>query len=229
MDSRKPPDGSIPALSPDELRAPLLDAARGAAIARLSAGVAHDLRNPLNALAIQLELIADKVKGLAGGEVPATLQKNLASARGQISRFDAILRRFAEWAAEAEPREQDAASVAADVFALCGHELRRAGVAHEVRCGEGLSLRTGRGGVVDALVLLCLSAAERGRPGAPLRLAVEGGDDETADPVDDATLWVVEHVVRAQGGRLHFHAGAGLGAELELHLPRSATVRSAVA
>lgn len=75
---------------------PVVGAARYSAVPTLMDSLLHDVRNPLNALSINLEVLAEKLKGETG-EVPASQAKNLKAMRDQIQRVDGLLRQFAEF------------------------------------------------------------------------------------------------------------------------------------
>jgi phosphoglycerate-specific signal transduction histidine kinase len=85
---------SVPAMQ--EASDPVVGAARYSAIPTLMDSLLHDVRNPLNALSINLEVLSEKLKGETG-EVPASQAKNLKAMRDQIQRVDGILRQFAEF------------------------------------------------------------------------------------------------------------------------------------
>jgi len=85
---------SVPAMQ--EVSDPVVGAARYSAIPTLMDSLLHDVRNPLNALSINLEVLSEKLKGETG-EVPASQAKNLKAMRDQIQRVDGILRQFAEF------------------------------------------------------------------------------------------------------------------------------------
>jgi signal transduction histidine kinase len=56
----------------------------------------HDVRNPLNALSINLEVLSEKLKAETGA-VPPSQEKNLKAMRDQIQRVDSILRQFSDF------------------------------------------------------------------------------------------------------------------------------------
>lgn len=106
------------------------EAERFALAARLLGSLLHDARNPLNALSINIEVLAEKLRLQAGGAIPATQEKNLKAMREQIHRVDGILRLFAPYIAQPSgPGESvdllDLVQKAAEVL---GHESRRARV-----------------------------------------------------------------------------------------------------
>jgi K+-sensing histidine kinase KdpD len=86
----------------------------------------HDVRNPLNALSINLEVLSEKLKGEAG-EVPPSQAKNIKAMRDQIQRVDGVLRQFADFivfrgGGAGEAALSDVTKRALDVVA---HESRR--------------------------------------------------------------------------------------------------------
>src|SRR5437868_7018271 len=85
---------SVPAMQ--EGSDPVVGAARYSAVPTLMDSLLHDVRNPLNALSINLEVLSEKLKGETG-EVPASQAKNIKAMRDQIQRVDGILRQFAEF------------------------------------------------------------------------------------------------------------------------------------
>jgi phosphoglycerate-specific signal transduction histidine kinase len=85
---------SVPAMQ--EASDPVVGAARYSAVPPLMDSLLHDVRNPLNALSINLEVLSEKLKGETG-EVPASQAKNVKAMRDQIQRVDGILRQFAEF------------------------------------------------------------------------------------------------------------------------------------
>jgi signal transduction histidine kinase len=86
----------------------------------------HDVRNPLNALSINLEVLSEKLKGEAG-EVPASQAKNLKAMRDQIQRVDGILRQFTEFIVlrGGAAGEAGLSEVAKRSLEVLAHESRR--------------------------------------------------------------------------------------------------------
>lgn len=105
---------------------PVVGAARYSAVPTLMDSLLHDVRNPLNALSINLEVLSEKLKGETG-QVPPSQEKNLKAMRDQIHRVDGILRQFADFivfrgGALGEAALSDVAKRSLDVLA---HESRR--------------------------------------------------------------------------------------------------------
>ena len=61
------------------------------ALGRLTAGIAHEVKNPLNAMMIHLELLRTKIRNAAARE-PVTIGAGIIDARGSLARADATAR-----------------------------------------------------------------------------------------------------------------------------------------
>jgi signal transduction histidine kinase len=94
--------------------------------ARLVDSLLHDARNPLNALAINLDVLAEKLKD-AGGEVPPSQAKNVGAMRTQIFRVEAVLRQFSEFIAPhpGQGGEVDLSQVVRGAIDVLSYEARR--------------------------------------------------------------------------------------------------------
>lgn len=227
MDSRNPAARPEPPVE-RELADALVRAHRGELLALLSRGMGHDLRNPLNALAIQLELIGDKLRELGGGEVPPQLAHNLTAAKAQVGRLDEGLRRFAAFAVPGSTRVAgDLGSAIREATALCRHEARGANVNVELELEEDLPHPGAELALDHVLVATILGAIEGCGGGGTLRIeAMRVGAEACVRFVDDGRgepsppgRWVVEELVRSLHGTLHAEAVAARGTTLTLTFP----------
>ncbi len=126
-------------------------ALQGMALTRLEGGFAHDLKNPLNAMALQLALLGDKIAS-ASENLAAACGGNLSSLRKQIGRIDDLVRRHAEAADPAARPGVDVPTLLAELEALFGHESRRRRIAFEVEPPPAARVR-GEAARVTRLVL----------------------------------------------------------------------------
>lgn len=104
-------------------------ARRLSAVGRLTRGVAHEVKNPLNAMAIHLDLLREK----AGAAQPA-LQPHLVVMRREIERLDRVVRTFLDFSRPVELHlaEADLSELAAGVAQLAAAEAAARGLALEV-------------------------------------------------------------------------------------------------
>jgi signal transduction histidine kinase len=111
------------------LRAPhagewLEQAMRSLALGRLASGVAHDIKNPLNAMSLQVALLGEKLA--QSPEASAAVTSHLTAVRDQIGRVNEVLRRFLDVADPGAPLGYtDLGAIVADIASLFGHEGRR--------------------------------------------------------------------------------------------------------
>src|SRR4051812_7861377 len=101
-------------------------AASQAATTQLVESLLHEARNPLNALAINLEVLTEKLKDDAGAVDPS-LEKNLRAMREQVFRTDAILRSFAEFLVTQQGHfsEMSLPEILERAVEVLGHEARK--------------------------------------------------------------------------------------------------------
>ncbi len=154
-------------------RAPVFadDPGAAGALAAVASGIAHDVRNPLNAMALQVALLAEKLSA-APPEVEA--ERHLGTVRDQIRRVDEAIRRLVDVADPPGPIV-DAGSLVRDAAGLLGHEARRRGIALEVDAGR-LALEARDPGKLGLLVLGLLAGAIAATP-AGGRLLVRAGKE----------------------------------------------------
>lgn len=216
----------------------VVGAARAELLERLSAGLVHEARNPLNAMAIHLEVLADKLRDDESGELPPQYARNLDAARNQVRRLDDLLRRWGEFSCERTEAEELAVS-AARAASLCEYHLRRAGLELAIDVPAGLVVD--RAGLVcQALTELLLLCARRAAPGSRLHLtgssregdisvAIRGSTVEEPEATaagDTLAVDAVRAIARKVGGALASTGGAS-GA-WTLRLPRAAAPHSAI-
>jgi signal transduction histidine kinase len=93
---------------------------RMAAIGRLTSGVGHEVKNPINAIVVHVELLKSK---LTGAGAPAIRHLDIIEA--EIHRLDRVVQLLVDFSrpVELQLREQDIRSVIGDVLALFSAEL----------------------------------------------------------------------------------------------------------
>ena len=167
-----------------------LDAARYAAVAPLMESLLHDVRNPLNALAINLEVLNEKLKG-EDGEVPPGQAKNLRAMREQVTRVDGILRQFAEFLVHrggSGAGEANLSETLERVLAVLGHEGRRRRIKVQPQIEAGLMVRLADLAELPFLLLQpVLRAFERAEAGSEVSVVARGEGARVVLEVVEAT------------------------------------------
>lgn len=93
---------------------------RLAAIGRLTSGVGHEVKNPINAIVVHLELLKSKV-----GDTNPAAMRHLEIIEVEIRRLDRVVQTLVDFSrpVELQLKEQDLREVLGDVVALAGDEL----------------------------------------------------------------------------------------------------------
>ena len=93
---------------------------RMAAIGRLTSGVGHEVKNPINAIVVHLELLKTKLGDASGPAV-----RHLEVIETEIHRLDRVVQMLVDFSrpVELDLREQDLRSVVGDVLSLATAEL----------------------------------------------------------------------------------------------------------
>ena len=155
-----------------------------AALGRLMAGVAHEVKNPLNAMTIHLELLKQKLEAqqaLQEGRplkpIPAQgvdMNKHLNVISQEIRRLDEVMMGFLKFARPDELRLQPVqlTELISDVVTTVGPEADKNGVTIKVDCSPTLpEINADPGMLRQAVLNLALNACQAMPEGGSLRLA----------------------------------------------------------
>jgi K+-sensing histidine kinase KdpD len=106
--------------SVEEIESELELSRRMAAIGRLTSGVGHEVKNPINAIVVHLELLKTKL-----GDASAPAVRHLEVIDAEIHRLDRVVQTLVDFSrpVELRLREQDLRPVIGDVLALAAEEL----------------------------------------------------------------------------------------------------------
>jgi signal transduction histidine kinase len=106
--------------SMEEIESELELSRRMAAIGRLTSGVAHEVKNPINAIVVHLELLRNKL-----GDPNAPGIRHLEVIEAEIRRLDRVVQTLVDFSrpVELQLREQDLRGVIGDLLALATEEL----------------------------------------------------------------------------------------------------------
>src|SRR5579872_4259623 len=106
--------------SVEEIESELELSRRMAAIGRLTAGVGHEVKNPINAIVVHLELLKNKL-----GDANPQAARHLEVIDAEIHRLDRVVQTLVDFSrpVELQLREQDLRQVMGDVLTLATDEL----------------------------------------------------------------------------------------------------------
>ena len=227
--------------------AEMVESERLNAVLMLAAGVAHEIGNPLNSLAIHLQLIDRELRGLPETEAGA-LRELLGVARGEIQRLDQILAQFLKAIRPSLPNFERRALpelVAATLETLAA-EIRDRKVVVEVEAPDELPTAwVDRGQVRQAFFNVVRNAIQAMSGGGVLRISFAASDrlagvifhdtgpgippgqmGELFEPFRTTKpnghgmgLMIVQRIVRDHGGTVLVDS-LPTGARIQLNFPR---------
>lgn len=156
---------------------------KAAALGRLLAGVAHEVKNPLNAMTIHLELLKQKLGAVREPIVAASssgapgkvldLSKHVGIISSEIKRLDEVVAGFLKFARPEELKLQPMRlhQILHDVVMTIGPEAHRRGVAIKEECPPNLpDINADHGMLTQAALNLAINALQAMPDGGSLRL-----------------------------------------------------------
>jgi signal transduction histidine kinase len=158
-----------------ELKSQLDVSSRLTAINRLTGGVAHEIKNPLNAIALHLEVLKAKLAE------PHLVDAELRVIEREIARLDRVVKTFLDFTRPFELRIEtvDLDGLVREVAALVEPEASRAGVRLEVEAGPaGAFVRGDHDLLKQAILNVVVNGIEAMPTGGRLRLGVERAGEE---------------------------------------------------
>jgi len=219
---------------------------RMAAIGRLTSGVGHEVKNPINAIVVHIELLKSK---LAGASAPA--MRHLEVIEVEIHRLDRVVQMLVDFSrpVELRLREQDLRDVIGDVLALASAELSTRNVTVESSMPDKPLIAN-----IDADLLkqAALNVIENGAQAMPeggtLRIVIEeqrkfavlriadqgpGIPDDVREKIFDLYfttktggsgigLAMTYRIVQLHYGSIEVQSNAGRGTEFLLRIPLAA-------
>ncbi len=104
---------------------------RMAAIGRLTSGVGHEVKNPINAIVVHLELLKSKLSDDGAPAATHPAARHLEVIDAEIRRLDRVVQTLVDFSrpVELQLREQDLRLVIGDVLALAADEFSTRNVA----------------------------------------------------------------------------------------------------
>jgi signal transduction histidine kinase len=203
-----------------------------ASLNRLLAGVAHEVKNPLNAMTIHLELLRQKLgrraampvgaatgAGAASGPPPAPadgLMSHVSIIGEEIRRLDHVVQGFLRFSRPEELQLEPVpvAALLQDIVDVVRPQAEQEGIAVEMEANSRVAIQVDRAMVRQALLNLALNAIEAMPSGGTLALRGRSVEDQQVqiDVVDTGIGIKPEHLGRVFD--LYFttrEQGSGLG------------------
>jgi signal transduction histidine kinase len=184
--------------------------ARLAAISRLTGGVAHEIKNPLNAIAVHLEVLRSKLM-----EDPAVSPEIDTIAR-EITRLDRVVKTFLDFTRPVDLKMADLefVSLSREVASLVGPSAARQNVQIEVDAeASELFVHGDRDLLQQALLNVIVNGVEAMKNGGSLRIRLRQVGSECAVDVSDEGLGIPQEI-RDKIFNLYFSTkgkGSGIG------------------
>jgi len=157
---------------------------RLAAIGRLTSGVAHEVKNPINAIVVHLELLREKMR-----EIDPDTSRHMDIIGREIHRLDRVVQTLVDFNRPLELRlsDFDLRRLMEDVALLASPEAARQGVKVEINLGsEAVPVRADADLIKQALLNVVLNGVQAMSGGGVLSMVARR--DETA-----ATIEVRDH------------------------------------
>jgi signal transduction histidine kinase len=190
-------------------------ATRLAAISRISGGVAHEIKNPLNAISLRLDLLRAHAEAQQDGLIP-----EIDILSNEVRRLDRVVKTFLDFSRPLEVRfaDVDLAALAGEVANLMTPQARAFGVEMQFEAPAEPALMRGDSDLLKQATLNLVTNAleamkgdEKG--GGILRLKVERAGDTVAVEIADNGPGIPPEV-RDKVFQLYFttkERGSGIG------------------
>ncbi|HVX67484.1 MAG TPA: ATP-binding protein [Bryobacteraceae bacterium] len=185
--------------------------ARLAAISRLTGGVAHEIKNPLQAITVHLEVLKSKL-----ADQYDYVGTEIETIAAEILRLDRVVKTFLDFTRPVDLRMRDLemGALVSDVAALVGPAAERQNVRIEVATGnQEIILHGDRDLLQQAILNVVMNGVEAMKNGGALRIHVWREGDECCLNVSDEGIGVPPEI-RDKIFNLYFSTkgkGSGIG------------------
>jgi signal transduction histidine kinase len=213
-------------------------------LGRITSGIAHEVKNPLNAMVIHLEILRSKLE--SGTSDPHPQLEILDS---EIKRLDRVVQTFLNftWPVEVHLQPIDLNKIVTQVTALASTEAQERGVTINKQVEEDSLLIKGDADMLkQALLNVIINGCQSMPEGGPLKVATSRSSDGSARiTVTDRGVGIAEEdqerifnlyyttkkggsgiglaqafrAVQLHGGMIRFDSHIGVGTTFEIILP----------
>jgi signal transduction histidine kinase len=225
-----------------------LDAQHMAAVGTLTAGLSHEIRNPLNAAALQLAVLERRVRRMPSPEQEGALEP-LSLVREEIRRLDHLLEDLLQYARprEFERKPVEVSNLIERVAQLLASDADSRGVTLVRSIEPGVIARGDEPRLREVILNLVLNALDVSERGTEVRVTARGlgpseveisvEDEGPGVPVDQREkifqpffttksqgtglgLAIVHSIVTQHRGSMRLESSAKGGAAFRIRLPR---------
>lgn len=232
----------------DALETDLLLASQLRALARVYSAVTHDLKAPLQAMVLNLDLLQSALRRGEGAREAEKSEEYLRVLREEIERLDrSLLALLVETTPAGRGREEfDARAMLEEIEHLLLPQARLQHVALEARLpGTALRIAGQRDRLKQAILNVAINALEAMSDGGALELRLEALPDHAEVSITDSGpgipeavrprifdlhfttkssgtgigLYVARSIVEAHGGEISVGSAPGRGSEFRLRVP----------
>jgi signal transduction histidine kinase len=233
------------AASLERQRQELLRAERLAAVGRISAHITHEIRNPLNSLGLNAELLADEI----GPEAPSEVRALLGAITREVDRLNGVAEEYLRFARLPRPvmAREELNEILAGLLDFVGPEMAAARIEVRRELAPGLPAIRADEGQLRAVFLNLLRNSREAMPGGGTVIvrtarAADGGVDATVadtgagipaeqlerifDPFFSTKsggtglgLAFTLQVIQEHGGTIQCQSDVGRGTSFAVHLP----------
>jgi PAS domain S-box-containing protein len=184
---------------------------RLSAIGRLTSGVAHEVKNPINAIVVHLEVLRQKMK-----EIDPDTRRHVDVISSEIQRLDRVVQTLVDFTRPVELRlnDLDMRKLVEDVVSLASPAAEKHNVLIEREASpDALPVRIDADLVKQALLNIVLNGVQAMADGGTLRLTVKRDGDNALISVRDQGAGIPENI-RDKVFNLYFTTktgGSGIG------------------
>ena len=170
---------------------------RLAAVGRLTAGVGHEVKNPINAMVVHLELLKSKLAGVDSGTMNGA-QRHVEILAGEMKRLDRVVETLADFSRPMEMHlsDRDLRGVIEAVVELTGAEMEENGIDLLIDVpAEPVMARMDAGLIQQALLNLVLNGMQAMAEGGPMRITLRREHHLAVVKVVDTGAGIAEDVL----------------------------------